>query len=135
MVQLSGENGADGTAYAPGRATQEIDYGRRGTVNILGTFRPVSADGFPTPYPDRMGANGVDCPARVDTWLPAAVEPIDAMVGHLNPHRSTSVWRFLLAHLCWELVLQSKYGAFLNVNESWWKILCLVALTGRRFET
>ena len=33
------------------------------------------------------------------------------------------------------MVFQPRYTAFLNLIEPWWKILCSLALKGRRFES
>jgi hypothetical protein len=48
------------------RATQEIDYGRRGTGHVFGAFRPATGDALTAPYPGRAIANWVDflTPAR-----------------------------------------------------------------------
>jgi transposase len=61
----------------------------------------------------------------------AAVQ--EAAVVNLNVHRATDVLLFALAHPRWEFVFQPKYAAYLNLIESWWKILRSLALKGRRF--
>jgi len=96
-----------------GRATQEIDYGRRGKGYVFGAFRPAS------------GA----------AWIPIEVEQVYAVVDNLSTHRATDVRLFSLAHPRWELVFQPKYAAYLNLIEPWWKVLRSLALKGRRFET
>ena len=42
-----------------GRATQEVDYGRRGKGYIFGAFRPADGDAFTRDYPRRTIANWV----------------------------------------------------------------------------
>jgi transposase len=39
------------------RATQEIDYGRRGKGYVFGAFRPATGEAFTAPYPGRTIAN------------------------------------------------------------------------------
>ena len=41
----------------------------------------------------------------------------------------------LFVTLPWEFVFQPTYAAYLNLIESWWKVLRSLALKGRRFET
>jgi transposase len=118
-----------------GRATQEIDYGRRGKGYIFGAFRPATGDAFTHPYPRRTIANWVDFLERVEGWLPPDAERVYAIVDNLNVHRATDVLLFALAHPRWEFVFQPKYAAYLNLIESWWKTLRSLALKGRRFET
>jgi transposase len=117
------------------RATQEIDYGRRGKGYIFGAFVPATGDAFTHPYPGRTIANWVDFLERVEGWLPPDAERVYAIVDNLNVHRATDVLLFALAHPRWAFVFQPKYAAYLNLIESWWKILRSLALKGRRFET
>jgi transposase len=63
------------------------------------------------------------------------VERVYAIVDNLQAHRATDVLLFSLAHPRWEFVFQPKYAAYLNLIESWWKILRSLALKGRRFQT
>ena len=42
---------------------------------------------------------------------------------------------FSLARPRWEFVFQPTSAAYLNLIESWWKVLRSLALKGRRFET
>lgn len=122
--------------HAPAeRATQEIDYGRRGKGYVFGCFRPATGDAFTRPYPGRTTANWVDFLAHVETWLPAGIARVYAIVDNLNVHRATDVLLFALAHPRWEFVFQPKYAAYLNLIEPWWKVLRSLALKGRRFET
>jgi hypothetical protein len=39
-----------------------------------------------------------------------------------------------LQHPRWEFVFQPKYAAYLNLIETWWKVLRSLALKVRRFE-
>jgi transposase len=135
VVRPSAEHGADGTAHPPGRAKQEIDYGRRGKGYVFGAFRPMTGDAFTQPYIGRTSAHWVDFLERVEAWLPAEVELVYAIVDNLSTHRATNVLLFSLAHPRWTFVFQPKYAAYLNLIEPWWKILRSLALKGRRFET
>lgn len=117
------------------RATQEIDYGRRGKGYIIGAFTPASGEALTQSYGRRTTANWIDFLARVERWLPGSCERIYAIVDNLSVHRATDVLLFVLNHPRWEFVFQPKYAAYLNLIEPWWKILRSLALKGRRFET
>ena len=117
------------------RATQEIDYGRRGKGYIFGAFQPATGDAFTVPYGRRTTANWVDFLEQVDDWIPSEFDRIYGILDYLNIHRATDVLLFSLAHPRWEFVFQPKYAAYLNLIEPWWKTLRSLALKGRRFET
>jgi transposase len=117
------------------RATQEIDYGRRGKGYVFGAFQPTTGEAFTTCYAGRTTANWVDFLERVEAWLPADAEQIYAVLDNLSTHRATDVLLFALAHPRWEFVFQPKYAAYLNLIEPWWKTLRSLALKGKRFET
>jgi transposase len=117
------------------RAKQEIDYGRRGKGYIFGAFQPATGEALTVPYGGRTIVNWIDFLERVEIWVPAEVERVYSIVDNLNVHRATDVLLFSLAHPRWEFVFQPKYAAYLNLIESWWKILRSLALKGRRFET
>lgn len=119
----------------PQRATQEIDYGRRGKGYVFGAFRPASGEAFTDTYLRRTTVNWVDFLGRVEAWIPVDVERVYAIVDNLSTHRATDVLLFSLAHPRWEFVFQPKYAAYLNLIEPWWKVLRSLALKGRRFET
>ncbi len=119
----------------PGRAKQEIDYGRRGKGYIFGAFRPATGDAYTRPYPGRSTACWVAFLEAVDDWLPAGAERVYAIVDNLSTHRATDVLLFLLTHPRREMVFQPTYAAYLNLIEPWWKILRSLALKGRRFES
>ena len=72
---------------------------------------------------------------QVETWVPAEIERVYAIVDNLNVHRATDVLLFCLQHPRWEFVFQLKYAAYLNLIEPWWKTLRSLALKGRRFES
>ena len=117
------------------RATQEIDYGRRGKGYIFGAFQPATGEALTAPYPGRTIANWVAFLGRVEAWIPPEVERVHAIVDNLNVHRATDVLLFSLTHPRWDFVFQPTYAAYLNLIEPWWKALRSLALKGRRFET
>jgi hypothetical protein len=117
------------------RATQEVDYGRRGKGYVFGAFTPADGAAFTQAYDRRTIANWVDFLERVEEWIPATIEHVYAILDNLNVHRATDVLLFSLAHPRWEFLFQPKSAAYLNLIEPWWKILRSLALKGRRFET
>jgi transposase len=117
------------------RARQEADYGRRGKGYVFGAFRPADGEALTAAYARRTTVNFVDFLDKVDAWLPPAMERIYVILDNLRAHRATDVLLFALAHPRWEFVFQPKYAAYLNLIESWWKVLRSLALKGRRFET
>ena len=117
------------------RATQEIDYGRRGKGYIFGAFTPADGAALTAPYAGRTIANWVDFLGRVEAWIPAEAERVDAIVDNRNVHRASDVLLFALAQPRWEFVFQPRYAAYLNLIEPWWKVLRSLALKGRRFES
>ncbi len=118
-----------------GRARQAIDYGRRGTGYIFGAFCPATGAAFTRPYPGRGTAHWVAFLDEVEHWIPDEVKRVYAIADNLSSHRAPDVLLFLLAHPRWEMVLQPKYAAYLNLIEPWWKILRSLALAGQRFES
>lgn len=50
-------------------------------------------------------------------------------------HHCADLLLFQIQYLRWEFVYQSKYAAYLNLIEPWWKVVRSLALNGRRFET
>lgn len=116
------------------RATQEIDYGRRGKGYLFGAFRPATGEVFTAPYAGRTIANWVDFLERVDTWLDGSAVRVYAILDNLSTHRALDVLLWALAHPRWEFVFQPTYAAYLNLIEPWWKVLRSLALKGRRFE-
>jgi transposase len=126
---------AEGRDRPAERAEQEIDYGRRGKGYIVGAFRPATGEALTHPYPSRSAANWADFLGRVEAWIPAEVERVDAIVDNLNAHRAVDILLFALAFARWEFIFQPKYAADLNLIEPWWKVLRSLALKGRRFES
>jgi len=124
---------ADGVARP--RATQEIDYGRRGYGYIFGAFVPATGDALTVPYARRTTANWVDFLEQVEAWLDPTAARVYAVLDNLRAHRAVDVLLWALAHPRWEFVFQPTYAAYLNLIEPWWKILRSLALKGRRFET
>jgi transposase len=117
------------------RATQEIDYGRRGRGYVFGTFVPATGAAMTAPYPRRTTANCVDFLEHVDAWVPPGSARVYAVLDTRSTHRAPDVLLWALAHPRWEFVFQPTYAAYLNLIEPWWKILRSLALQGRRFET
>ncbi len=117
------------------RATQEIDYGRRGSGYIFGAFVPATGATLTQPYARRTTANFVDFLARVEAWLDPTVARVYAVLDNLSAHRAVDVLLWALAHPRWEFVFQPKHAAYLNLIEPWWKVLRSLALKGRRFAT
>ena len=117
------------------RATQEIDYGRRGRGYIFGAFVPATGAAVTAPYPRRTTANVVDFLDQIEAWLDPTIERVYAVWDNLAAHRAVDVLLWALAHPRWEFVFQPRYAAYLNLIEPWWKTLRSLALKGRRFAT
>ncbi len=62
------------TTASAARATQEIDYGRRGKGYIFGALCPATGEAFTRPYASRSAVNFADFLEQVDAWIPAEVE-------------------------------------------------------------
>ena len=116
------------------RATQEVDYGRRGSGYVFGAFQPATGEALTAPYPGRTIANWVDFLQRVDDWIDPAAGRVYAILDNLSTHRATDVLLWALAHPRWEFLFQPTAAAYLNLIEPWWKVLRSLALKGRRFE-
>lgn len=118
-----------------GRATQEIDYGRRGKGYGFGALREATGEVRTADYPGRTSANFVEFLCQVDAWLEPELGRVFAIMDNLSTHRTPDGLLFSAQHPRWEFVFQPKYAAYLNLIESWWKILRSLALKGRRFES
>jgi DDE superfamily endonuclease len=130
--------GADPAAAPPtpaSRATQEMDDGRRGKGSICGALRPAPGAALTKDYLGRPIHHWVDFLGHVEVWGPTESEQLYAIVDNLHGHRATAVLWFSLQHPRWELVLQPKYAAYLNLMELWWQTLRSLALKGHRFAT
>jgi transposase len=123
-----------GRARRP-RATQEIDYGRRGGGYVFGAFVPATGAALTAPYARRTTANLVAFLEQVESWLDPALTRVYVVLDNLAAHRAPDVLLWALAHSRWEFVFQPRYAAYLNLIESWWKVLRSLALKGRRFAT
>ncbi len=124
------------TAKRPAeRATQEIDYGRRGKGYIFGAFQPATGEAFTHDYAGRTIANWVDFLEHVEQRLSLEIGHVYAILDNLNTHHADDVLLFCARHPRWEFVFQPTYAAYLNLIEPWWKVLRSLALKGRRFET
>lgn len=117
------------------RATQEIDYGRRGGGYVFGAFRPATGAAFTAPYPGRTIANRVDFLDRGEGWVEADAERVAAVRDNLGPHRALDVRLWALAHPRWAFVVPPTSAADLNLIEPWWQVRRSLALKGRRFES
>jgi transposase len=117
------------------RATQEIDYGRRGSGYVFGAFVPATGAALTVPYPRRTTAHFIAFLDHVEGWLDPTAARVSAVVDNLSAHRAVDGLRWALAHPRGEFVFQPKYAADLNLIEPWWKVLRSLALKGRRFET
>ncbi len=117
------------------RATQEIDYGRRGKGYVFGAFAPATGQAFTAPYAGRTIGNWLDFLEQVDGWLDREPVRVYAILDNLSTHRAADVLLWSLAHPRWEFVFQPTKAAYLNLIEPWWKILRSLALKGRRFAT
>ncbi len=117
------------------RATQEIDYGRRGKGYVFGAFVPATGEAFTQPYPRRTIVNWLDFLEQVDGWVDAGAARVYAILDNLSTHRALDVLLWAIAHPRWEFVFPPTYAASLNLIEPWWKVLRSLALKGRRFET
>jgi hypothetical protein len=117
------------------RATQEIDYGRRGSGYVFGAFRPATGETLTWTATRRTTANFVAFLELAEEWVDPAVGRVYAIRDNLSAHRATDVLCFALAHPRWECVFPPKYAADWNLIEPWGKILRALALKGQRFET
>jgi hypothetical protein len=117
------------------RATQEIDYGRRGGGYVFGAFRPATGEALTRPYDRRTTANFVDFLTAVAGWLGPEPLTVYLISDNLNIRHAPDVLLFAARHPRWEFVYQPTYAAYLNLIEPWWKTLRSLALNGRRFET
>jgi hypothetical protein len=132
---FAGQCVIDVTKWSGARATQEIDYGRRGTGYIFGAFQPATGEAFTRDYSGRTIANWVDFLEQVDHQIAPEIGRVYAILDNLNTHHADDVLLFCFQHPRWEFVFQPTYAAYLNSIEPWWKVLRSLALKGRRFVT
>jgi hypothetical protein len=125
-----------GTDAAPRpRATQELDYGRRGSGYVFGAFVPATGAVLTMPAPRRTTAAFLALLEQVEAWLDPGVPRVYAILDNLKAHRALDVLLWAVGHPRWEFVFQPKYAAYLNLLEPWWKVLRSLAFQGRRFAT
>jgi hypothetical protein len=117
------------------RATQELDYGRRGSGYVFGAFVPATGAVLTMPAPRRTTAAFLALLEQVEAWLDPDIARVYAILDNLHAHRALDVLLWALVHPRWEFVFQPKYAAYLNLLEPWWKVLRSLALKGRRFAT
>jgi hypothetical protein len=117
------------------RATQELDYGRRGSGYVFGAFVPATGAVLTMPAPRRTTAAFLVLLEQVEAWLDPGIGRVYAILDNLHAHRALDVLLWALAHPRWEFVFQPTYAAYRNLLEPWWKVLRSLALKGRRFET
>jgi transposase len=114
----------------PGRATFAPDYGRRGSLWVLGAFEPATGLAATRCSPRRDSASFIQLLELVLPTYPARewILITDNLSTHVSRETQTALiaWpevtlRFIPAYACW-----------LNLIEPWWKQLRSLALKGRR---
>jgi hypothetical protein len=118
--------------YGPGRATFTPDYGRRGSVWVLGAFEPATGLATALCRPRRDSASFMQLLEQVLQSYPAR-EWVPIM-DNLSTHVSRETQPALIAWPEVTVLLIPKYACWLNLLEPWWKQLRSLALKGRRFE-
>jgi transposase len=116
----------------PGRATFTPDYGRRGSVWVLGAFEPATGLAATLCSPRRDSASFVQLLERVLHTYPAREWVLIA--DNLSTHISRETQTALIAWPEGTILFIPKYACWLNLIEPWWKQLRSLALKGRRFE-
>jgi transposase len=116
----------------PGRATFTPDYGRRGSVWVLGAFEPATGLATTLCSPRRDSASFIQLLEQVLQTYPAQEWVL--VTDNLSTHRSRETQVALLAWPEVTLLFIPKYACWLNLIEPWWKQLRNLALKGRRFE-
>jgi transposase len=111
-----------------GRATFAPDYGRRGSIWVLGAFEPATGLATTLCSPRRDSASFIQLlqtyPAR--EWI--------LITDNLSTHVSRETQTALIAWPEVTLRFIPTYACWLNLIEPWWKQLRSLALKGRRFE-
>lgn len=116
----------------PHRATFEPDYGRRGTLWVLGAFEPATGQAAVLLSPRRDSASYIQLLEKIVTEFPT--ERWLIITDNLSTHHSRET---RLALTAWPEIRTQfipKYASWLNLIEPWWKQLRSLALKGRRFE-
>jgi transposase len=115
----------------PGRATFSPDYGRRGSVWVLGAFEPATGLATTLCSPRRDSASFIQLLEQVLQTYPAREWVL--ITDNLSTHISRETQTALIAWPEVELLFIPKYACWLNLIEPWWKQLRSLALKGRRF--
>jgi transposase len=116
----------------PGRATFTPDYGRRGSVWVLGAFEPATGLATTLCSPQRDSASFIQVLEQVLQTYPAREWVLIA--DNLSTHLSRETQTALSAWPEVTVLFIPKYACWLNLIEPWWKQLRSLALKGRRFE-
>ena len=116
----------------PGRATFAPDYGRRGSVWVLGAFEPATGSAMTLCSPRRGSAGVIQLLEQVLQTSPARAWVLTA--DNLSTHLSREAQTALLARPEVTMLSIPKYACWLNLIEPWRKQLRSLALKGRRLE-
>jgi transposase len=116
----------------PGRATFAPDYGRRGSIWVLGAFEPATGLATTLCRPRRDSASFIQLLEQVLQTYPAREWVL--IMDNLSPHVSRETQAALLAWPDVQLLRLPTSACWLNLSEPWWQQLRSLALKGRRFE-
>jgi transposase len=116
----------------PGRATFVPDYGRRGSVWVLGAFEPATGLATTLCSPRRDSASFIQLLEQVLRTYPARQWVL--ITDNLSTHLSRETQTALIAWPEVQLLFIPTYACWLNLIEPWWKQLRSLALKGRRFK-
>ena len=116
----------------PGRATFTPDYGRRGSVWVLGAFEPATGSATTRCSPRRDSASFMPLLEQVLHTSPARAWVLNT--DNLRTHTSRETQTALLAWPEVPVLFIPKHACWLNLIEPWWKQLRSLALKGRRIE-
>jgi hypothetical protein len=115
----------------PGRATFAPDYGRRGSIWVLGAFEPATGLATTLCSPRRDSASFMQLLEQVLQTYPAREWIL--ITDHLSTHVSRETHTALIAWPEVTLRFIPTYACWLHLIEPWWKQLRSLALKGRRF--
>jgi transposase len=115
------------------RATFEPDYGRRGTLWVLGAFEPATGKAAILLSPRRDSPSYIQLLEKMVTEFPA--ERWLVITDNLSTHHSRETQLALTAWPEIHTQFIPTYACWLNLIEPWWKQLRSLALKGRCFET
>jgi transposase len=115
----------------PGRATFAPDYGRRGSIWVLGAFEPATGLATTLCSPRRDSASCIQLLEQVLQTSPAREWIL--ITDNLSTHVSRETQTALIAWPEVTLRFIPTYACWLNLMEPWWKQLRNLALKGRRF--